>query len=117
MASALLLESLVLIIMRERNYDLNNDHLSRINRTSLCFVVFALVDLAKTLGCRLLSLRVNAESLFDLLKVWGPPGSVLVLAVFMLDVRCVTCENASRVCPVTKIWQLQHAWDTLPALV
>ena len=40
-----------------------------IKRLSLCFVVFSFVELIKTLGCRLLSLRVNAESLFDLLKV------------------------------------------------
>lgn len=72
MASSLLLETLVYIIMRERSFDLNNKHLGRINRASLCFVVFALVDLVKTLGCRLLSLRVNAESLFDLLKVCCP---------------------------------------------
>lgn len=68
-ASALLVECLVLIIMQERTFDLDDKHLKRINRTSLCFVVFALVELAKTLGCRLLSLRVNADSVFDLLKV------------------------------------------------
>jgi hypothetical protein len=64
-----LLEALVLIIMRERKYDLPDKTLLNIQRTSLCFVIFSLVDLVKTLGCRLLSLRVNAESLFDLLKV------------------------------------------------
>ena len=67
--------------MRERKIDLNNEHLNRIQRTSLCFVVFALVDLVKVMGCRLLSLRVNAESLFDLLKVHCASPTVLALSI------------------------------------
>lgn len=69
-ASTLLFKVLVLIIMREHGNTKEDDAaLIFTNRISWCFVVFAFVDLAKTLGCRLLSLRVNAESLFDLLKV------------------------------------------------
>lgn len=61
----------MLIIMKEHNDSNTQDDDTHkfIKKTSLCIVVFAFVDLAKTLGCRLLSLRVNAESLFDLLKV------------------------------------------------
>ena len=60
---------LVSIVMKEHKNKDDDAALNLINRISWCFVVFAFVDLFKTLGCRLLSLRVNAESLFDLLKV------------------------------------------------
>jgi hypothetical protein len=70
-ASALLLKTLVMVIMKEHDPNDTRDDpaLTAVSRTSWCLVVFALVDLTKTLGCRLLSLRVNSESLFDLLKV------------------------------------------------
>jgi hypothetical protein len=61
----------VLFIMTEHDptYTRDDEALGTVNRISLCLVVFSLVDLTKTLGCRLLSLRVNASSLFALLKV------------------------------------------------
>jgi hypothetical protein len=70
-ASAIVVEVLVLFIMSEHDPTDTQDDAALwvVNRTSLCFVVFSLVDLAKTLGCRLLALRVNSASLFELLKV------------------------------------------------
>jgi hypothetical protein len=72
-ASAIVVEVLVLFIMSEHDPNDTRDDAALwvVNRTSLCFVVFSLVDLAKTLGCRLLALRVNSASLFELLKVFS----------------------------------------------
>lgn len=69
---AVMQKLVVLVVMREHHLHLPKDadvNLDRINAASCCFVIFSLVELLKVLGCRLLSLRVNAGTLFDLLKV------------------------------------------------
>lgn len=75
---AVMQKLVVLVVMREHRINLPevaDETLSYINAASSCFLIFSLVELAKVLGCRLLSLRVNAGTLFALLKVWAttPP--------------------------------------------
>lgn len=69
---AVMQKLVVLVVMREHSINLPeaaDRTLDRINAASSCLVIFSLVEFAKVLGCRLLSLRVNAGTLFDLLKV------------------------------------------------
>lgn len=59
-----------MVIMRDRAHsDLPDKTLYLIYKVGLCLIIFSLVELVKTLSCRLLSLRVNAESMFEDLQV------------------------------------------------
>lgn len=67
------MEVLVMVIMRDRSHsDLPDKTLKLIYLVGLCLIIFSVVELAKTLSCRLLSLRVNAESMFEDLQARPP---------------------------------------------
>ena len=79
LAVAALMEVMLLLVMREHTYDLPDDTLYKIYNVGLCLIIFSLVELFKTLSCRLLSLRVNAESMFENLQVQLLPFLCLLL--------------------------------------
>lgn len=51
----------------------------------MCVCIFSLIELVKTLSCRILSLRVHSEALFDSLQVRLPPT--------------ITCSSYAPTCP------------------
>lgn len=53
-------------------------------RLSFCAVIFALVEVVKRMGCRVLSLRVHSHSLFSQLRVRACRGR-----------RCMPCTGSS----------------------
>lgn len=60
------LEVMLVVIIMGCGHDFAEPYIGRIGA---CVVLFAVVDLFKTLSCRLLSLRVNSGNLFNLLQV------------------------------------------------
>eukprot|EP00892_Ulva_mutabilis_P010917 jgi/Ulvmu1/8198/UM041_0007.1 len=68
LAVSVLMEVMLLLVMHERKYDLPDKNIYVIYKVGLCLIIFAIVELFKTLSCRLLSLRVNAESMFENLQ-------------------------------------------------
>lgn len=76
LAVAVLMEVMLLMVMREREYDLPDKNIHVIYKVGMCLIIFAVVDLCKTLSCRLLSLRVNAESMFENLQVRRQPPRI-----------------------------------------
>ena len=72
------LEVLLLLVVVFGRWKYNQDlpdvpaAMARLQTLWLCIVIFAAVDLFKTLSCRLLSMRVNSGNLFELLRVSGP---------------------------------------------
>lgn len=75
-ATAAVLEVLIVAVMHVRDaYGREDGERTLVTLRALgaCTVIFAAVDLLKTLSCRLLSLRVNSGGLFDMLRVCPPP--------------------------------------------
>lgn len=56
-------------LLRHDEYRGKGGPLQTVAKASLCVVIFALVELLKTLGGRALSLRVHSKSLFSKLRV------------------------------------------------
>ena len=73
LAAAAMLSGGVMLEFAQRNDGAPKDATKLIRRLSLCAIVFANVDLAKLLVCRILSLRVNSEHLFETMQATPPP--------------------------------------------
>jgi uncharacterized membrane protein len=60
-----------------------------LERFTLCAVIFSLIELVKTMSCRILSLRVHSESLFDTLQVCSTLHACMTLCYcYYLSVSC-----------------------------
>lgn len=49
--------------------------LTIVHNTCICMVIFSVVEVLKTVGCRLLSLRALSEKLFSVLRVCRPSST------------------------------------------
>eukprot|EP00892_Ulva_mutabilis_P002520 jgi/Ulvmu1/12269/UM087_0002.1 len=69
-ATAAVWQALVVVIIAIREHPRSDPMaaLAVLSHMGSCLVVFAAVELCKTLSCRLLSLRVNSGDLFDMLQ-------------------------------------------------
>ena len=65
----MLFQVVVFIIILKSNKHKPETVLKAVSSFTMCAVIFALIELVKTLSCRILSLRVNSESLFETLQV------------------------------------------------
>lgn len=69
LSSVILLLAVINQLLSHDEYRRKNGPLERIAKVSSCLVIFAVVEVVKTLGCRVLSLRVHSKSLFIQLRV------------------------------------------------
>ena len=63
----------VLVEYLVRGHDVTKPVLQMVARLGACVIVYATIDLAILLLCRILSLRVNSEQLFEMMQALPPP--------------------------------------------